>query len=166
MKLAASEVTDWFNQFQGVRNVADDLRKGKPEVRVRLKSGSLAKGLNASGVAGQLRAAFQGVTADEVQIGNESYEIDVRLSRDEQDSMADLDYFQFTLPDGTQVPLDTIARIEEGRGWSRIARVNGQRTVSVRGDVDASVVSGTGLVQQIQIGIRRRSGYEVSRHCL
>ncbi|MEL7500095.1 MAG: efflux RND transporter permease subunit [Planctomycetota bacterium] len=149
-KLAAKEVIDWFNQFRGVRNVSDDLRKGKPEIRVSLKSGALAKGLNASSVAGQLRAAFQGVTADEIQIGNESYEIDVRLARAEQDSLADLDYFQFVLPDGNQVPLDAIAKIDRGRGWSRIARVNGQRAVTVLGDVDANVVSGSDLVAKFR----------------
>ena len=149
-KLAATETIEWFNQFAGVRNLADDLRQGKPEIRVSLKSGALAKGMNASSVAGQLSAAFQGVTADEVQIGSESYEIDVRLAKDEQDSLADLDYFQFVLPDGKQVPLDTIAAIEPGRGWSRIARVNGQRAVTVRGDVDANVVSGSGLVAKFR----------------
>ena len=149
-QLAAADVIDWFNQFRGVRNVTDDLRQGKPEIRVRLKSGALAKGLNASSVAGQLQAAFQGVTADELQIGSESYEIDVRLSREEQDSLADLDYFQFVLPDGQQVPLDTIAKIEEGRGWSRIARINGQRTVTVQGDVATEVVSGSSLVSKFK----------------
>ncbi len=149
-KLAATETIQWFNQFAGVRNLADDLRQGKPELRVRLKSGALAKGMTASSIAGQLSAAFQGVTADEIQIGRESYEIDVRLAKDEQDSLADLDYFQFVLPDGKQVPLDTLATIESGRDWSRIARVNGQRAVTVRGDVNPNIVSGSGLVAKFQ----------------
>ena len=149
-KRVAREVMDWFNQFRGVRNVGDDLRQGKPEIQVKLKSGALAKGLNASSVAGQLSAAFQGVTADEIQIGQESYEIDVRLGRDEQDSLADLDYFQLVLPDGQQIPLDTVATIEHARGWSRIARIDGQRVVTVLGDVDASLVSGNSLVAKFK----------------
>ena len=150
LKMAAADVIAWFNQFRGVRNLSDDLRHGKPEMRVQLKSGALAKGLNASNVAGQLSAAFQGVTADEMQIGYESYEVDVRLGRDEQDSLADLDYFQFTLPDGKHVPIDTIAEIEEAQGWSRIARINGQRTVTVRGDADSRIVSGSSLVSKFK----------------
>ena len=145
-KLAAIDVVDWFSQFRGVRNLADDLRPGKPEIRIELKPGALANGMNASSVASQLSAAFQGVTADEIQLGSEAYEIDVRLAPEEQDSIADLDYFQLVLPDGKQVPLDTIADTKSGRGWSRIARINGQRVVTVRGDVDANVVSGNELV--------------------
>lgn len=149
-KRAATETIQWFNQFAGVRNLTDDLRQGKPELRVRLKSGALAKGMTASSIAAQLSAAFRGVTADEIQIGTESYEIDVRLAKEEQDSLSDLDYFQFVLPDGTRVPLDSLATIEPGRDWSRIARVNGQRTITVRGDVDANVVSGSALVAKFR----------------
>lgn len=150
LQAASTDIVNWFNQFAGVRNVTGDLREGKPELRVTLKSGALAKGLNASSVAGQLGAAFQGITADEIQIGNESYEVDVRLHREEQDSLADLDYFQFTLPDGKQVPIDSVANIEQGRGWSRIARINGRRTITVRGDTDARIVSGSNLVRKFQ----------------
>ena len=149
-KQAAAEVQRWFNGYRGVRNLSDDLREGKPELQVQLKSGALAKGLNASAVANQLRAAFQGMTADEIQVGRESYEIDVRLARLEQNSLDDLDYFQFLLPDGNQVPFDSVASLKEGRDWSRIARVRGRRTVTVRGDVDANVVSGSSLVSLFQ----------------
>lgn len=150
LKLASTETIAWFNQFKGVRNVDDDLRKGKNEFRISLREGAFGLGLNTTTMAHQLRAAFQGITADEVQIGDESYEIDVRLSPDEQDNLADLDYFQFTLSNGKQVPLHTVAKIEETRGWSRVARVNGYRTVTVRGDTDARVVSGSSLVSQFQ----------------
>ena len=150
LKKASTETIAWFNQFKGVRNVADDLRRGKNEIRISLREGAFGLGLNTTSMANQVRAAFQGITVDEVQVGDESYEIDVRLSRDAQDDLADLDYFQFTLADGKQVPLETVARIEETRGWSRIARVDGHRTVTVRGDADSRVVSGSGLVSRFQ----------------
>lgn len=92
-------------------------------------------GLDADKMASQLRAAFYGVTADEIQVGPASYEIDVRLKHDDQNSLADLEYFHFTLPDGKQVPLDAVAEVEQGRGWARIARVDAKRTVTVRGDI-------------------------------
>lgn len=150
LKQASGETIAWFNQYRGVRNVADDLRKGKNEFRISLKEGAFGLGLNTTLMANQVRAAFQGITADEVQVGNESYEIDVRLSPDEQNNLADLDYFQFTLTDGTQVPLETVAHVEQTRGWSRIARVNGRRTVTVRGDTDPRVVQGSSLVGLFQ----------------
>lgn len=150
LKQASTETIAWFNQFNGVRNVADDLRQGKNEFRISLKEGAFGLGLNTTTMANQVRAAFQGITADEVQVGDESYEIDVRLSADEQNNLADLDYFQFTLDNGKQVPLETVANVEPTRGWSRIARVDGKRTVTVRGDTDARVVQGSTLVGLFQ----------------
>lgn len=150
LKQASAETIAWFNQFKGVRNVADDLRPGKNEFRISLKEGAFGLGLNTTSMANQVRAAFHGITADEVQVGDESYEIDVRLSADEQNNLADLDYFQFTLENGKQVPLETVANIKPFRGWSRIARVDGQRTVTVRGDTDSRVVQGSTLVGMFQ----------------
>lgn len=146
LKDAATQCIRWFGGVRGVRNLADDLRQGKPELRITIRPGAYALGLDASNMAAQLRATFQGIVADEMQIGTESYEIDVRLEPGAQDSLDDLDAFQFVLADGKQIPLETVADIERVRGWSRIARVNGQRTVTVFGDTDASVVGGSAVV--------------------
>ena len=79
LKAASLELQDWLNRYRGVLDLTDDLRPGKPELRLRLREGSLALGLDAATIANQLRAAFFGVTASEIQVGPESYEIDVRL---------------------------------------------------------------------------------------
>ena len=150
LKAAAVEMQAWFSQFDGVYNLADDLRSGKPELRLRLRRGAFGLGLDAANVARQLRGAFQGVTADEIQVGPESYEIDVRLNADDQNSLADLEYFHLTLPDGKQVPISSVAVLEGGRGWSRIARVNGLRTVTLRGDVDPLVVNIANLFADLE----------------
>ncbi len=136
MKQASEEARDWLAPFQGVQNLNDDLRHGKPELRVRLRQGAFGLGLDSDAVARQLRVAFQGGTADEIQIGSESYEIDVQYRPQDQDTLADFESFYLTAPTGEQIPLATVAEVWQDRGWSRIARVNGLRTVTVRGDVD------------------------------
>ncbi len=136
LKAAANEVTDWLGRYAGVLDLSDDLRPGKPELRLKLREGATALGLDAAAIAGQLRAAFHGTTASEIQVGSESFEIDVQLAPGDQDSLADLEYFSVTLPDGAQVPLSAVATLDVGRGFARIARIDGRRTVSVRGDID------------------------------
>ena len=96
-------------------------------------------GLDASGIAQQLRSAFFGHTASEVQVGPESMEIDIRLAALDRNSLADLEYFTITTPTGRQVPLGAVATLQQDRGWARISRVNGLRTVTIQGDVDAQV---------------------------
>ncbi|MDF1699689.1 MAG: efflux RND transporter permease subunit [Planctomycetota bacterium] len=136
LKAASQDLQGWLGAFPGVVDLDDDLRPGKLEVRLRLRPGALGLGLDARSVAGQLRGAFFGTTAREMQVGHESIEVDVRLDEADRATLAGLDNFRVTLPDGALVPLPVVAEAELGRSFARIARVNGRRTVTVRGDVD------------------------------
>jgi len=136
LKSAALELTTWLGGYRGTSNLADDLRPGKPELRIRLKDGASTLGIDARQIADQLRAAFFGTTVSEIQRGPESYEVDVRIDPGDKDSLSDLDTFAISRADGNLVPLVMVADIDSGRGFSRINRVNGQRTVTVQGDVD------------------------------
>jgi multidrug efflux pump subunit AcrB len=145
---ASYELQNWLKGFKGVSDISDDLRPGKPEMRIKMKEGALSMGLKASDIASQIRSAFYGKTVSKVQVGTELYEIDVRLPKLDQNSMADLDYFHITLKDGQLVPLSSVASIETGRGYARIAVIDGQRTVSVSGDVDTEVANIAEIVGQ------------------
>jgi len=136
LKQASLELQTWLQQYQGVFNLSDDLRPGKPEIRLHLKEGSLAFGLDAATVATQLRAAFFGVTADEVQSADESYEISVALNATSRDTLNDLLDFRIVTATGHQVPLGTVAGIKMDQGYARIQRINGVRTVTITADVD------------------------------
>ncbi len=115
-----------------------------------MKEGAASLGLNARSIGNQLRSAFYGTTANEIQVGTESYEIDVRLPREDQNSMADLDYFHVTLKDGQQAPLSSVAILEPGRGYARIAGVDGQRTVTITGDVDSRTANVKEIIGQFK----------------
>lgn len=150
LKLASTEALAWFRQFKGVRNMADDLRQGKPEVQFQLAGGATGLGLTTSSVADQVRAGFQGVDIGEVQFGNESRTINVSLASCESESLSDLAGFPISLTDGKLVPLATVADHKSTRGWSRISRVNRSRAVTVFGDVDSRIISGSALVARFR----------------
>ena len=113
---------------------------------MRLRQGALALGLDATTIASQLRAAFYGVTASEIQVEGESYEIDVRLARDDQATLTDLETFRIVTANGDQIPLSTLVHIESGRGFSRIQRIDGVRTVTVSGDLDPRIANAQEIV--------------------
>ena len=141
LKAAALELTGWLSGYRGTSNLTDDLRPGKPELRIRLKDGAATLGVDARQIADQLRAAFFGTTVSEIQRGPEAFEIDVRIDPRSKDSLGDIDNFTISQADGSLIPLSVVAEIESGRGYSRINRVNGQRTVTVQGDVDVTVAN-------------------------
>ena len=151
LKAASIDLLAWLRGYRGVFDLSDDLRLGKPEVRLRLREGALALGLSASTVAGQLRAAFHGRTAAEVQLGPEDYEINIRLSGRDRDSLADLVHFTVTLPAGEQVPLDAVAVVESSRGYARIHRIDGRRAVTIQGDLDPDVANAGEIIADTRL---------------
>ncbi len=150
LKAASQELSAWLARYDGVADLQDDLRPGKPEIRLRLREGAMAVGVDAAMVADQLRSAYHGQTAREIQVGPESFEVDVRLAAIGRDSLADVDNFAITLPDGSQTPLSAVAEIEEARGVARIARIDGQRTVTLRGDVDTALANTNEILADVQ----------------
>ncbi|ETR73706.1 MAG: hypothetical protein OMM_06773 [Candidatus Magnetoglobus multicellularis str. Araruama] len=149
LKYAAIDLYQWLSKFRGVLDLCDDLRPGKPEIKMRLREGALSMGLTSQMVAAQLKAAFYGRTADEIQVEQTSYEIDVRMTDSNQDSLGDLDDFYITLPNGRQAPLTEVVHMEYARGYARIARINGQRTVSLKADVDTRHANTAEIIEQL-----------------
>jgi HAE1 family hydrophobic/amphiphilic exporter-1 len=151
LKLASLELQNWLRQYDGVQDLSDDLRPGKPEIRLHLREGALALGLDASEIANQLRVGFYGSTTSEIQVGQESYEVDVRLSDYDQNSINDLEDFRIVTPDGRLVPLSVVANIDSARGYARINRINGKRTVTVQGDVDTQRANALAVLEHTKV---------------
>ncbi len=141
LKAAALELRHWLAGYAGVLDLSDDLRPGKPELRLTLKDGAVPLGVTGRTIAAQLRGAFQGTTVTEVQQAGETWDIQVMLSPEDRSSLAALDLFAVMLPDGTQVPLGAVADITLDRGYARIHRVDGRRTVTVQGEIDSAVAN-------------------------
>lgn len=150
LEAVSTQTRNWFQQFDGTRNVNHDLRKGKTEVQLQLVPGATGLGLTTSSVSEQTRAAFEGVDIGETFIDNEPINIQIRMSPDDVNSRRDVDALPITLPTGKQLLLSAVARRAAFQDWSRIARINRQRTATVRGDVDPRVASGSQLVQRFQ----------------
>jgi len=147
LQAASIELQAWFTGYRGTYNIADNLKIGKPELKISLKQGAGALGLDAREIADQLRAAFYGVTADEVQVGVESYEVDVRMPQADRDGLGDLDDFTVHTPAGQRVPLSAVADIAADRGFTRINRIDRLPTATVSGDVETDIANADEIVR-------------------
>ncbi|MCU7936893.1 MAG: efflux RND transporter permease subunit [Candidatus Thiodiazotropha sp. (ex Dulcina madagascariensis)] len=146
LKMASNELQNWLDSYQGVNDLSDDLRPGKREFRLHLKPGAGVLGLDAQRVAEQVRAAYQGIKIDEFPVGPETYEVNLKLTANDRMDAEDLYNLSITGPNGSLIPLSTVADIDEVRGWARINRVNRQRAVTIQGDVDRSQVNAQELL--------------------
>ena len=147
LKQAAIFLQNWLNKFDGVQDLTDDLRPGKPEIQIQLRPGATSLGIEGQNVAQQLRAAFQGNIVDEIFVGRNSFEIDVRLAA--QQSFSDIDNF-YIIHNNTRIPLQTVADVKYTRGFAKLSKIDGLLTVSVQGDLDTSLITSGEITKKIR----------------
>lgn len=145
---ASWQLQSYLSHFDGVNDLMDDLRPGKEEINVRIRPGANSYGVDSFTIASQLRSAFQGSTADEVQVGYETLEVDVRLSKIDRSLLTRFDNFPIVLPDGSQIPLATVAEITYERNYARVNRYEGLRTITVFGDVDTQITNAAAILAE------------------
>jgi len=141
MKKVSLELQGFLSALKGVVDISDDLRPGKPELRVHLKETASVFGITARVVADELRAALYGNTSIEILSGPEAYDVTIRLADTDRNNIENLLYLKLRGPDGDLIPLSAVATIDEGRGFARIHRVNGQRTVTIQASLDTEVAN-------------------------
>ena len=133
---AAADVRAELARFAGVADISDSFRSGKQEVRLSLRPEARHLGLTLNDLARQTRQAFYGEEAQRVQRGTEDVRVMVRYPESERRSLGDLEDMRIRTPDGTEVPFAAAADFTLGQGYSTITRINRQRVVTVRADVN------------------------------
>ncbi len=146
LKGASQDLQAWFNQYQGVIDINDDLRPGKREYQLRLKDSAGVLGIDTTELSNQVRTAFQGMRVDKFAAGAEIYEVNLRLLSNGDISPSDLEQLLIVSKTGALIPLTSIAEIEETRGWARVQRIDAQRAVTVQGDVQSGVANAQELL--------------------
>jgi multidrug efflux pump subunit AcrB len=137
---AAAELREALARYDGVFDVSDTYRAGKQEILLAIRSEAELLGLSQRDLGRQVRQAFYGEEAQRVQRGRDDVRVMVRLPQAERVSLGDLENMRIRTADGVEVPSMSVAEATVGRGHSTIRRVDGQRVVSVQGDVDREVV--------------------------
>ena len=147
---ASWEIQNWLRGYDGVSNLLDDLRPGKPQFSVQLLPGALNAGLDARGISSQLRAAYQGLKITDVYSGREAYEVVAKLDRDQGRQLDDFESFFVFSGQGDAIPLSRVAQVVETRNFARIGHVNHQRAVNIFGDVDAELANTSEIIGGLQ----------------
>jgi len=147
---ASWEVQNWLRGYQGVNNLLDDLRPGKPQYNIRLKPGALNADIDSFSLASQLRAAYLEVKINEIYSGREAYEIIAKLDSQPDQALRDFDNTIIFSKTGEELPLSSVATITEVREFSRIGHINHQRTVNIYGDVDADIANTSEVIAGLQ----------------
>lgn len=149
LKKVSWALQKWLKKYDGIYNISDDLHYGRTEFHIHLKDNAGVMGVNASQVALTLRSALKGSTDLSVQQNNEQVDIAVRVDEFAHDaSIQDLQDLAVTASNGRLVPLSSVAEFVQTKAFSRIQRVNSVNTVTVKGNINASVANAREIMQQ------------------
>ncbi len=140
LKIAAAELRAELGRYPGVFDISDSFRAGKQEVQIQILERGKTLGLTLNDIATQVRQAFFGAESQRIQRGSDDVRVMVRYPEDERQSLANLEDLLIRTPAGAEVPFLSIADFTLGNSYSSINRQDGRRIITVRGDVDRTVV--------------------------
>ncbi len=135
--------------FDGVSDISDTFEGGKQEIQLGIRPEAEQLGITLSMLAQQVRPAFLGTEVQSIQRARDEVKVIVRYPAEERKSIDNLERLPIRAPDGSEVPLGSVAEVKMGRGFSSISRVDGRRTVNVQADVDKETANIEGIKEKL-----------------
>jgi len=136
-----------------IQEISDTSSAGKRQLDIHLTPAGQAAGLVPAVVARQLRQSFFGEEIQRITRAGDEVKVMLRYPKAERSSTANVFDARIRLPDGTQVPFSTVARVEESRSYSAIDRVDGFRVITVSAGVDKRLMTTGEASQAVQTEI-------------
>ncbi len=158
-----------IKKIPGLVDMKEDLDAGKPELRVEMdRERAALYGLSTGLTASTIRTAINGAEASKFRVGEDEYDITVRLAKDQRSSVDALTNLRinFNNKEGKtlSVPLSSVADIYQGTGPGAIRRLDLKRVITITADVSAGYNENDVLAQvKEKIGqMSMPQGYSIS----
>ncbi|MFH1215214.1 MAG: efflux RND transporter permease subunit [Pseudomonadota bacterium] len=139
----AAEIKKIVAQVPHVEDIRDDFVEGTPSVRVTVDRQKAALfGLSTDTIGFALKTAYNGLDVSSFRENDEDYDITVQLQEGDRRVVDVLHELMIPTPSGQMVPLSTMAKVEYGGSIGDITRINNERVVTVKANVDEAKVPG------------------------
>lgn len=165
---AADELKEKLATYDGVYQIQHDFRPGKREVQFELKPEARALGITVADLARQVFAGYFGEEAVRVQRGRDDVRIRVRYPEEKRSRLSELETVRIRTPQGEEVPLMSVAKVEYVPGFSDIKRTDGMRRASVSAEVNPDKANPAEIFADLNAGFfqeleRKHPGIRISQ---
>lgn len=148
----AEQIAVKLRGIDGAADVRVEQVSGLPTLTVRIDHAAAAQyGLSAADVSEALATGVGGTAAGQIFEGDRRFDVVVRFEEDARNDPAQLAALPVVAPDGTVVPLSSVARIAVSEGPNQISRNNGSRRIVVQANVRGRDLGG--FVQEAQAAV-------------
>lgn len=144
------------NVMQGVEGVVDlsiERQVMVPQLQIRIKRDALQRfGLQAGKVAEELEVFYNGKVTGQIYDGQKTFDILIRANEHERSNLEAIRSTQISTPDGTLVPLEQIADIEQTVTVNQVTHENTQRRMVISANVQERDLGSTVEEIKKQVG--------------
>ncbi len=139
----AKTIRDILSKVPHVKDIRDDFVEGIPSVQVNVDRQKAALfGLTTDGIGFALKSAYNGLEVSSYREGDDDYDITVQFKEGDRKVVDVLHELMLPTPSGQMVPLSTIATVQFGGSLGDINRINNERVVTVKANVDETKIPG------------------------
>lgn len=143
LKKISDQVAEGLKREEEIVDVDISLKMGKPEMQISVdRDKASSMGITVANVANTVDVAFLGKKVTKYRDQGDEYNVRVRFSKRDRESIRNLSDVLISSPRGFLVNLTDIAEIKEGRGPVKIERENQERVVIISADTTSSDLKG------------------------
>lgn len=162
LALYANKMGKIVNSVKGTSSLYIETVTGMPQVVIDYNRAAIAQyNLNIEDINRIVNTAFAGQSAGIVYEGEKRFDLVVRLEGDKRQDLSDVQNLLIPTPNGTQIPLSQLAKVEITEGPNQIQREDAKRRIvvgfNVRGRDVQSIVKE--LQSKVDAKIKFPPGY-------
>jgi len=149
LRAASAEFVSYLSAINGVNNLRDGMKGGRPELRLELKPEAQHLGFTAQDLAAQIAGHFATYEVQRLQRERKEVKVVLQNSHDNRSSLEDLMQTRLKNSEGKWFPLSAIANIQSLYSSEFIERRDDKRVNSISANIDKSLVSPSEVSQDI-----------------
>jgi len=145
-------------------DLKSDFNESRPEIKITIDREKAAMfKLSTASIASTIRTAINGVEASKYRVGEDEYDITVRLDKTQRDNISSVKDLYIANKDGVNIPITSIANIEFAGGLEKISRKDQKRVVTVSANAEGRL--GNDVLNDVMAKLKEfkmPDGYQLS----
>ena len=153
LRTISTKVMDELNIIKGVKDIENDFRPGKRELKVIVDEDKAALyNLDVETVATSIMHAYKGGIATEFKDENDEIDVVVKFNESFRNNLHGVPDLKISDSDGHMIPLKNMARIERTTGYGKIRRYDERRVITIT----ANIESGVNNSRNVNLAIKKK----------
>ena len=135
--MLSEQIKNTIKDIPGLTDLKSDFNESRPEIKITIYRDKAAiYKLSTASIASTIRTAINGTEASKFRVGEDEYDITVRLDKSQRDNISSIENLYIANKDGVNIPITSVAKIEFSGGLEKINRIDQKRVVTISGNAE------------------------------